>query len=227
MLDAKQLFRCMCAMSGMFPRLPSAKLIDAIFIWGRAADEWQHTRFDNGLLALVARLYTYLGAHIVLPGYVGSECGQGENGYPGPMVWCKELCRLHVDGPAIVILKGQGCNTKTEMDDFLDEAKRRGWKTVIAVTTQFHALRAMLGTVKSLMTRGMEDVIVVPVWSSRYDWTRPCYGSQGAGPHFRLDWIDQELERIPRYHAQGDLATLEELFLYLSGVYERISTPMN
>lgn len=221
MFDAQMLYRCMCLMSGMFPRLLYTEKIDAIFVWGRAVDEWQSTRFDDGILQVAADLHRLTGAFVSIPGYIGAHWDQGGTGYPGPTVWSCALETLGVPTAYIFPLDGRGHNTKSEMDDFLDLACECHWPMVMAVTQQPHALRAMLGTVKSLTDRGLlNKITVVPVWPALFDWNRKCYGSQGVGPYPRSCWIDEEFERIPRYQAKGDLATLDELHKYLMRIQQ-------
>lgn len=222
MLDVKQLFRCMCLMTGMFPRLLLKKNIDAIFVWGRAADEWKVTRFDDGVLKLAADLNRSTGASVVIPGYTGAALGQSLQGYPGPSVWRITLRKLGVASEDIVSVSGKGHNTKTEMEDLLTLATTAKWTTIVGVTLAHYALRAMLGTVKSLQTYALsEQLTIVPVWSHTLDWNRECHGSQGTGPYPRLQWIDEEFDRISRYQAQGDLASLEELYHYLRWIYQQ------
>lgn len=222
MLDAKQFFRCMCAMSGMFPRLVLSKKVDAIFVWGRANDEWHATRFDDSVLILAADLHRLTGASVAIPGYFGSEKGQGRNGYPGPLAWRVALAALGVSDDQVIDTVGHGYNTKSEMDDFLELAAAKHWSMTLAVTQQPHALRAMLGAVKSLADRNLRHFTVVPVWPHLFDWNRECHGSQGVGPYPRLQWIDEEFDRIPRYQEKGDLATLDDLFKYLGHVHQQL-----
>lgn len=228
MLDARLVNHCLCVMAGICPTVLAGKRsIDAIFIWGRAANEWQ-TRGENaGVVQLAAELRLNLKTkekpYIVIPDYVGSERGQGEFGYPGPTVWAEELQCLGVSKGAIQATPGNGINTKTEFDDFLYVLQCRAtWRSIAVVTLQTHALRAMLGVVESLTQFNMLDSNVFPVWPtmSMSRLTDLVYGSQGTGPHRKIDWIDQEFDRIPQYMAQGDLATLERLRTYLHGLVE-------
>jgi hypothetical protein len=128
---------------------------------------------------------------------------------------------LGVPEKKIMPVPGDGHNTKTEMDDFLNWAVSQKWRTVIAITQPAHALRAMLGTVRSLQALGSQ-IRVYPWWSNRYDFTASSYGSQGEGPLPRSQWIDQEYDRIVRYQAKGDLASLEELHAYLRFLYQSL-----
>ena len=216
MMDGRLVYQCLCLMAGMHPALLSTA--DVLFVWGRAKGNWEENSFNEGTLQLSARLYHHCRhAHaIVIPGYIGQEKGQGLYGYPGPEVWKQELVRrYHIPPLHVKTTKGEGFNTKTEMDDMLDLAQANNWQTIIGVTHFTHALRAMLGTVKSLQNRGLMHYKVLPCWPTKFDLSQQSYGSQGQGPFSRAEWIDQEFERIPRYQEEGDLATLEELRDYL------------
>ncbi len=211
MLDEGQrlLFHCMLLMAGGYQRIVYSGKVDAIFVWGRAVNEWQSTRYDDGVLAMAAQLHRETGAPVLVPGYTGRDEGQGDTGYPGPIVWGDALATLGV--PTISTPNGTGHNTKTEMDDFLDLAKAREWKTVLAVSQLSHILRAMLGAIQSSNEKGLSELDIVPMYPSLFDHKRECFGSQGMGPYPRLQWFDEEFDRIPRYREQGDMATLKEL----------------
>jgi len=204
-------------MAGNYPvEIDMRGEIDAIFVWGRAVNEWQSYAGNGGVIDLAAWLHRNHRDHppIIIPGYVGSEKGQGETGYPGHKIWSSALQRLGVPADKIMPTVGHGYNTKTEMDDCLDIAKKFHWKKIIGITLQTHALRAMLGTVKSLESRKVQ-LKVFPYWPTTFDHTQQVFGSQGKGPLPRSSWIEEEYNRIPRYMAQGDLCTLEELLTYL------------
>lgn len=206
-------------MAGNYPHLTLSRPhpLNAIFIWGRAADEWQSAGRSQGVIEVAANVYHCTSRPpVVIPGYVGTERGQGTFGYPGPAIWTRELNLYNVARKNIWTTRGQGINTKTEMDDLLDLATREQWQSIVGVTLQAHALRAMLGTVQSLKQRGCaRQIKVFPIWPTTVNLSQAVYGSQGSGPRRRIDWIDQEFERIPPYQAQGDLCTLAELRDYL------------
>lgn len=221
-LDPKLLYQCMCRMAGKYPVEVARKSdIDAIFIWGCADKEWQGSSTNESVLRLAASLHKKqeYRPHIVFPGYIGSQRGQGDTGYPGPYTWSDALKKLGVLGKKLVQTSGKGINTKTEMDDFLELATNIGWKKVVGITLHAHALRAMLGTVKSLKSQKMH-LKVFPDWPVMFDQRQPVYGSQGMGPFPRCNWDVEEFDRIGRYMAKGDLSTLEELLQYLDSLYK-------
>ncbi|MDP3997726.1 MAG: ElyC/SanA/YdcF family protein [Candidatus Andersenbacteria bacterium] len=209
-------------MSGRFPRLVHCGKVSAIFVWGRAVDEGAPTPYDDGVLKLVADLYRQTGAPVIIPGYCGVDVGQGGTGYPGPQVWRGVLKVLGVPGDQVISGSGCGHNTKTEMDDFLDLAMTKRWRTILAVTQVHNALRAMLGAVKSMANQHISRLMVVPMWPVAFDWGRECYGSQGEGPFPRTRWVDEEFDRIVRYQAKGDLASLTDLYAYLMWLYREL-----
>ena len=220
---ARQVFEAMNLMAGQ-PNLEKwAQSINAIFVWGRAQDcrEGQKGTVLKEAASIRKQIFfeRKRTVPIYIPGYDGKNVGQGEDGYPGPEKWGGILKSLNVNS-LIYKVQGGGFNTKTEFDDFLKLAISKGSHVVIAVTQQEHALRAMLGAVQSLMDVGKSrEIMVIPAWPANVDWARPCYGSQGEGPYSRMDWIKQEWDRIPRYQAQGDLCTFEELIEYLKLVH--------
>lgn len=217
--EVKSLFRCMVLMSGMHQRLVSQGKIDGIFVWGRADDEYQPSQFDEGVLNHAAELFRLTKATVYIPGYIGSECGQGENGHPGPVVWTKALRDLSVPSNRITPVSGGGHNAKTEFNDLLTLASQNGLKIVIGVSQVTHILRAMLGAVKSMNDTGIQ-IVVIPAYPTMFDFGRSCHGSQGEGPFPRTEWVDKEYDRIPEYLAQGDMATLSELDEYLTMIHE-------
>ena len=223
MLDGKLVNFCHHAMSGSW-LLTLKAAVSAIFIWGRAAGEWES--FGNSVLdeGVINRAYSHAkndNLPIAIPGYEGRDKGQGDYGYSANR-WIQALT-VNFGFPRSRILPtaGDGFNTKTEFDDYLDLATKNGYPITIAITQQTHALRAMLGVVKSLQDINLErKFIVIPSWPDIFDLMTEVYGSQGQGPFPRIDWIDQEYDRIERYQAKGDLASLEDLASYLRWMNE-------
>lgn len=204
---------CLNTMAGGYPQVEH---IDAIFVWGRAKGEWERSDRHTTVLQAAANCWGRLQAPIVIPSYYGRDHGQGETGYIGPDAWHAELEELGVPHEWVISCPGTGHNTKTEMEDFLELMIERTWQSAVAVTMQSHAMRAMLGTVRSLQKISRLDIKIYPVWPARFDLTQPIYGSQGIGPFSRKEWFDQEFDRIPLYTNQGDTASLQELKDYLS-----------
>lgn len=51
---------------------------------------------------------------------------------------------------------------------------------------------------------------------SSTDWNRKVMGSQGMELKPRRDHVPDEIDRIFKYQADGDLASFDELFAYLA-----------
>lgn len=204
---------CQSLLQGGFSRLVT--LVDGIFVWGRAADDWQGSKFEQGVLEVAADLNRQYSEPIIIPGYCGAQVDQGPNGYPGPLVWQPALMDLGVQSEDVVLTAGGGTNTKTEFEDCLAVAQERQWHVVAAVVDPLHVLRAMLGVVRSLAHAKAEQIQIFPIMPHTFDWNRMCFGSQGEGPYSRITWLRHEFNRIPKYMAKGDLATPEELVRYL------------
>ena len=200
--------------------LMGTSLVDSIFVWGRAAGEWESNQ-PHSVLRYTAAIHHLTGAPIYIPGYYGRDVGQGETGYPGPETWADRLEHFGVQSGFIHKVEGGGHNTKTECEDFLKMADLLGLQCTAAVTTCIHAPRAMLGAVRSMDQMGLASLIMLPVWPGEVCLDREVYGSQGEGPFLLRDWIPREFGRIPTYTAQGDLATFPRLSEYLNGSGEK------
>lgn len=228
-LDPDLVFECQNLMGSFQDVVMTPRLFPhTIFIWGRAAGDWEKlSDLDPGVLQWAALAWQISAPPITIPGYIGAERGQGDYGYPGPHVWEAYLHQISsIPSRFILRTAGKGINTKTEMEDCLTLARRKRLACVIGVTTVMHALRAMLGAVKALEARGLLDAVdVLPFWSYLFDFDREVYGSQGEGPYLRTHWLGLEFDRIPRYQAQGDLVSLRQLLTYLKRVRRKYNAP--
>jgi len=209
----------MCLMSGHRPWDDRATTKwNAAFIFGRAQDEWETRQHNEGVLRAAAGLYLKgVVPRIVIPGYDGNPDGHGgviPTAYPGWKKWRNELVLLNVHIGHIKQTRGRGSNTKTEGDDFLSLAKEKELTRALVVTQPHQMLRAMLGLIRSMEQLGYW-MSVLPVCPSQVSWRAQTYGSQGGKCIPRYSHIGEEWLRIPRYQAQDDLATLEELQAYL------------
>lgn len=215
-MDANEtLYHVMVLMSGRFPTNP----VDATFVFGRASGDWEEDLCNNGVLHIAVALYRAgLAEYVVIPGYDCTQTAEGlpvPTGYPGRERWKGFLQeRLEVPHHCIWSTRGHGTNTKTEGDDFILLARKRGWKSAAVIMQPHQALRAMLGLVRSL-EQLQYPMRIVPVIPQRVQWKKHVFGSQGQGGFERYKHIAWEWERIPKYQANGDLASLQELYSYL------------
>lgn len=219
MSDAELVHACITLMSGHRPIISPTMLMDALFVFGRAQEDWEGDADEEGILGLASWLWKCDAAHyIVLPGYDSTRNGAGElvsTGYPGWKRWRGELIRFDIPSTVIVSTRGEGTNTKTEGHDFVLLSRDKGWSSAVVVMHQHQVLRAMLGLVKSM--KQLEHTMrVVPICPVQTNWTRPVYGSQGQKKLPRHEHIREEWVRILRYQEKGDLASFKELHAYLT-----------
>ena len=221
MENAELVHKLMCLMFGHRPLDHAPITFDAIFVFGRANKEWEAAPYNEGILETAARLFVQgVAPRIVIPGYKGNPDGKGgiiPTAYPGWSRWQDKLKCLHVPTRSIEKTRGLGSNTKTEGNDFVFMAKEQQWTTALIVTQPHQMLRAMLGLINTMQLMA-HQMTILPVCPSQIDWTAKTYGSQGEKCIPRHMHTDEEWKRIPRYQEQGDLATLEELNVYLNGV---------
>ncbi len=182
---------------------------DALFLHGRSYGD------DEGLFELVSQLYKDGRIKsVIIPGTDGRRHGASIPGeaWPGQKAWMKKLKELGVDK---VHLSDPGYNTRTETDSFLKASSEKGWKSVAVLTQPHQILRAMLGTVKSMEERNtwIRVYALIPPNTS---WGSEVFGSQGEKSLPRIDHIKEELVRIHRYQEKGDLASFEQLFMYIA-----------
>jgi uncharacterized SAM-binding protein YcdF (DUF218 family) len=103
-----------------------------------------------------------------------------------------------------IIHEGKSLNTKEQSVHVNELAAKRGWKKIILTVSPHHQCRAYLTFLKNinpgtvLMNAPSHNL----KWFEKADW-----GS-------RFDLLEQEQQRIEKYTAQGDLATVEEAIKY-------------
>ncbi|MES2216187.1 MAG: hypothetical protein V4481_02730 [Patescibacteria group bacterium] len=202
-LDALELYQATCL---TLSNKPSIKT-DAVFFHARGVGD------DDGLFEVVAQLYKNgLAEKIVITNFDGiSTTEPGKRIASGKEYYLEQLSSL-VPKEAIVCADSAE-NTLTENRAFLDLAQKSGWKSGVIVAQPHQLLRAMLGAVKGVQKRHM-DFRLYSACPQTTNWKKDTFVNQGV-PSTRFDNISAELERIPRYIAKGDIATLQELISYI------------
>ena len=181
---------------------------DTIFFHARA---WED---DDGLFELASQLYeAHKAKSIAINGGEGGPPGNtaGGQNWPG---WREYLSRLVGFGVEHIYLTEVANNTKEENEMFLKLAMQMRWRSAIILCHPHQILREFLGMIASMRDHKywMRIYAVVPKTT---DWTKLVYGSPRIPLSPRFDHIAEELERIPRYQAKGDLAQYYELYPYL------------
>lgn len=182
--------------------------VDTTFFHARA---WED---DDGLFCLAGHLYrTHKVNSISINGGEGGAMGStiGGQNWPGQEQYRSRLQEL---GVGLIYLTKPANNTKEENEMFLQLAMQRRWRSAIIIGQPHHILREFLGMIASMRDHAywMRIYAAAP---RTIDWTKLVYGSPSIPFTPRFDHIEEELNRIPKYQAKGDLAQYHELFPYL------------
>jgi len=139
---------------------------------------------------------------------------------PGKTECIKLLTQDHqIPADNIFYPEMKAFNTREENDAFLELSKQNEWRTGMILTQPHQLLRAMLGMVQAMTTRGyqMEIYTAAPTFTP---WQEVVRGNQGVDLKPRVEHIADELERVYRYLASGELASSDQLFAYLKMRYD-------
>jgi hypothetical protein len=177
--------------------------VSAIYLFGQTRDN-QTSVLNRGVEILRGR-----SIPLVI-------CGCGEvSGYPGVDVWREELIQLGVPPEGILNVPSvEPLNTLTEAIGLVQEAKRKGWKTIQIVASPFHQLRAFMSVIQALKQEYPELKAYNRVGTT-LGWNEVVVHNQGTHTNVRKNFILSELERLETYHAQGNLPTVQEALAYL------------
>jgi hypothetical protein len=109
----------------------------------------------------------------------------------------------------VIVDTDHGGNTKIQSEWVVQQSKRLAVSSAIIVTSSYHMVRAYLTVLKS-STDANVPIRLYPMLAE--------YNLDATSPEFNVpmwDLIGGEVERIIRYQAKGDVATLRELKEYL------------
>lgn len=105
-----------------------------------------------------------------------------------------------------IIWEESAPHTRAEADATLRIAQKKDWKTLLLVTTHYHAPRALLAWVKARADLGVKINFVMIIVAEF--------------PEFKKESEDEallrELERIALYQEKGDIASFKEGIEYLT-----------
>lgn len=183
------------------------KRMDAIFFHARSFGG-----DDDGLFDL-ARQLSQIANFIVINGGDGRGVdGPHVRAWPGADYYTD---RLTFPGCSSDVIKSRpAIHTHDEAMAFNELAEERGWKRAVVIGQPFHLLRIMLSHL-NVMAKHDYDMQIYAMAPDRVDWGKVTSGNQGAAGLVRFDQIRMELERIPKYQEQGNLASILELIEYL------------
>ncbi len=118
----------------------------------------------------------------------------------------KKLIELGVPEHALVI-EESALNTKEESTSAVRLMKKKGWNSVLLVTSPHHQYRLFLTFLKTMQDEGTAFVLInAPAPLSLTEET--SYGR-------REDLLSREFERITAYQQEGDVASYAEGLNYL------------
>ena len=121
--------------------------------------------------------------------------------------------RLKTLGCQVVTARA-GTHTLNEGFAFSERAEELGWKSAIVIAQPFQLPRIMC-THLHVMRKRAYPMRVYAAGPRSVDYTKVTSGNQGAAGLRRFDQIEMEAERLPKYQAQGNLASLQELVEYM------------
>ena len=134
---------------------------------------------------------------------------------PG-MSWCiNQLTQKHRVPPEKILHPDmRAFHTRHENEAFVKQAEERGWLSGVILAQPHQLLRATLGMVQAMEQSGYMMAIYTAAPPDT-PWQAEVRGNQGFQEKPRVDHIRDELERVFRYQATGELASFDELFTYL------------
>lgn len=106
-------------------------------------------------------------------------------------------------------------HTGSEMIGLVEHAEEKGWRDVLLISTPFHQMRSFLSAVAATK-KSQSDLRIWNCVGLPVNWMKPAAHSQGMLQGIRWEFIHTELERIKKYSANGDIATIDEGLEYLN-----------
>ncbi len=200
--------------SPLFPQLlirvlcdtPPPAVTDGAYLFAQTEDN------QESVFAAAEKLLTAMLTRRVLLPHT-----EPMSGYPGFRTWQQAL-----QGQGIGNLQMEGVtgitssilHTLIEAEALVRFAKARGYRSLYVVAPPFHQPRAFM-TAVTVALREYPDLQLYSHPGAALPWGAEVVHSQGQTRGARSELIGGELERIGKYHAQGDLAAVEDVLEYL------------
>ncbi len=141
------------------------------------------------------------------------------SGYPGFKAWQQALHTVGMGDLQIEGVTGVSdsdiLHTLIEAEALVQFALERGYRSLHVVSPPFHQPRAFMTAVTAAL-RHYPDLKLYSYPGVALPWQAEVAHSQGQVRGSRSDLIGGELERIRKYNAKGDLASVEEVLAYLN-----------
>jgi hypothetical protein len=139
------------------------------------------------------------------------------SGFPGFRAWQTALNGLGIGNLQIEGITGvesEILHTLIEAEAMVKFARDRNYRSLYVVAPPFHQPRAFMTAVTAAL-RYYPALKLYSQPGAPQPWEESVVHSQGQTRGFRLALIDGELDRIRKYNAKGDLASVEEVLAYL------------
>ncbi len=110
-------------------------------------------------------------------------------------------------------------HTPDQSAELRDMVERQAWRRVVLVSSHWHLPRVMLTMIKSVLYAMPYATAPLPVlipYMAPCPLSRPIPGNVTHAIHDARDMVREELRKIVRYQAKGDIATLPELERYIA-----------
>ena len=143
---------------------------------------------------------------------------KAKSGYPGFTEWKQQLQQLglyeeQIEG--VINKETSMLNTLIESEAIIRFAKQHNYRSLFVVAPPFQQLRAFM-TAVTVTLREYPELLIYSYPGVAMSWQEEVIHSQGTLKAKRCDLIQEELERIEKYHSKGDLASPEQVLSYLN-----------
>jgi len=112
-----------------------------------------------------------------------------------------------------ILIEGSSQNTREQAVAIVAMAIEHQWRQMLLVGSPYHMPRVVLTFVQALRDAGQHDTIrIAPLGANQTLWHRPPAGMDRS----RAELLEDELYKIDRYCAQGDVASYADGVAYLA-----------
>lgn len=183
--------------------------VNAIFMHGRAQGD------TDGIFEQVRDwILSGRAEKVVITGTEGDAVNpSAPKAWAGKTEWTAILLSMGVPQETI-LYSDPACHTRGESDQYLKLASQNGWERAIVLSQPHQALRAILGTLRSMQLAGNYPLRVYSGFPAGVDWNSIVHGSQGQHSMARINHCDLELQRVIAYQQKGDLVPFSEYIEY-------------
>ena len=182
---------------------------DALFLFGQTEDN------QESVFAVARQLLQAQSINKLLFTGTGPV-----SGYPGYEIWkaalvCSGVGEEQVEAVPPVPANTDILHTGIEANSLAVFAKERQYRRVIVTASPFQQPRAYMAAVTAALRR-YPELYIYSLPGKALPWKEEVMHSQGKVQDARAGLIAGEMERIQKYHATGDLASVDEVIAYLN-----------